>query len=459
MSAAEVQTPAALPSELQYNLPASLPAGWRCQQLRQPTISNLPTSVLSGNEFQIQIPQLPNSFLDLSTAYFNIRATFSFTPGTTVAEPAASAAPKILGSAWSMFQRMELYFNNANLLDQIQYPGIVNNALNNMILTTGQKGAMNYQGLSSTVTIPSIGTVLHADDGVTIATAYANATETTARVDFALPMIGAFGNTEKLMPMFLGGFRFDLTAEDVANYIIPGTVAITGLKVQITSLEFVCNVITVDPGSLAAVLSAHPDKMFLRTQTFTHSSQILGAASGAGLYELMVSSRVSSMKSLLVCCSPANAVEKYFAGVCPNATAGTCLLVNNVMYPQNAYDPINRPSDVQAGNRVALNSLYSALHTGLIPRSMFCKSSTAQGLMAAYGNVTPSAFYMLIDTEVFGRKHGALLSGIDTKSGSTFMRFVVSSQLANAVHTVNFFAIHDVILEVDLQARQITRRV
>jgi len=55
MSAAEVQTPAALPSELQYNLPASLPAGWRCQQLRQPTISNLPTSVLSGNEFQIQV--------------------------------------------------------------------------------------------------------------------------------------------------------------------------------------------------------------------------------------------------------------------------------------------------------------------------------------------------------------------------------------------------------------------
>jgi hypothetical protein len=128
------------------------------------------------------------------------------------------------------------------------------------------------------------------------------------------------------------------------------------------------------------------------------------------------------------------------------------------MYPQNGFDPINRPSDVQAANRIALNSLYSTLHTGLITRPQFCKSSTTQGLCAAFGT-TPSAHYLLIDTEVFGRKHGALLSGIDTKSGSQFMRFVVGATLANAVHTVNFFAIHDVILEVDMASRQITRRV
>jgi len=128
------------------------------------------------------------------------------------------------------------------------------------------------------------------------------------------------------------------------------------------------------------------------------------------------------------------------------------------MYPQNGYDPINRPTDVQAGNRVALNALYSTLHTGLITRAQFIKSSTANGSMVAFGT-TPSAHYMLIDTEVFGRKHGALLSGIDTKSGSTFLRYVVGATLANAVHTINMYAIHDCILEVDLQARQITRRV
>lgn len=459
MSAADVQTPAALPSELNYALPASLPAGWRCQQLRQPTISNLPTSVQSGYEFQIQIPQLPNSFLDLSSAYFNIRATFGYTAGTTAVTTTATA-PRILGSAWSMFQRYEVYFNNANLLDQIQYPGIAVNAMNNLILSSAAKSAMNYQGLSSINTTPSFGTILHEDDGMIGTKAAASTAVANNRLDFALPMIGALGNCEKLLPLFLGGFRIDLTAEDINNFLVAGSAAVSAPNFTITSLEFVCNVITIDPGSLAAVLSAHPDKMFLRTQTYTQSSQTLPAQAGAGLYELMVSSRVSSMKSLLVCCSPANAYEKAFSGVCPNASSGTCVLVNNVMYPQNGMDPCGRPSDVQASNRIALSSLYSTLHTGLITRPQFCKSSTGQGLTVAYdSNAVANAHYMLIDTEVFGRKHGALLSGIDTKSGSTFMRYVIGATLANSVHTVNFYAVNDVILEVDLQSRQITRRV
>jgi len=301
MSASDVQTPAALPSELSYNLPSSLPAGWRCQQLRQPTISNLPASgVVSGNEFQIQIPQLPNSFLDLSTAYINMRCSFAFTPGAAKASDSAVAsdAPRILGSGWSLFQRYELYFNNSNLLDQIQFPGVAQNALNNMILTTGQKSALNYQGLSSTDPSPSVGTILHPSDGIRAPLTYVSGTAITGiPVDFSIPMTGAWSACDKLMPMFLGGFRIDLTADDVANYLIPGAVAATGLNIVIHSLEFVSNVITVDPGSLAAVISQHPDKMFIRTQTFTHSSQILAAQCGAGLYELMVSSLVSSMKS------------------------------------------------------------------------------------------------------------------------------------------------------------------
>jgi hypothetical protein len=242
MSAADVQTPAALPSELNYALPASLPAGWRCQQLRQPTISNLPTSVQSGYEFQIQIPQLPNSFLDLSSAFFNIRATFGYTADAAV--DTAAKAPRILGSGWSMFQRYEVYFNNANLLDQIQFPGVVMNALNNLILTNGQKVAMNYQGLSSTVTSPSIGTLLHPSDGM-VGTAPAGTgaglTVNDNRLDFALPMIGALGNCEKLLPLFLGGFREDLTADSIANFIAAGSVGITAPNFTITSLEFVCN--------------------------------------------------------------------------------------------------------------------------------------------------------------------------------------------------------------------------
>lgn len=462
MSAADIQTPAALPSEFQYNLRGSLPAGWRNQQIRVPTISNITSSVLAGQEIQIQLPQLPNSFYDLSTAYFNIRATFSYTASAAV--DSSAKAPRILGSAWSMFQRYELYFNNANLLDQVMYPGIAINALNNMILTTGQKSALNYQGLSSTSALPSVGTILHTDDGMagTLPTGSgANLAVTNNKLDFAMPMIGALGNCDKMLPAFLAGFRIDLTADDIANWLVAGdTVTISGLSVKFDSVEFVCQAVTVDQGSLAAILAAHPEKMFMQTQTFTHSSQTLPAGAGAGLYELMVASRVSSLKSLLVCCSPTDAYEKMYSGVCPNAVAGTSLSINNTYYPQNGYAPSDRPSDVQAGNRIALNSFYSTLHTGLITRSQFCRSSTASGSLLGYLKTGPgNAHYMLIDTEVFGRRHGALLTGVDTKSGSTFLRYQIGATLANVVHVVNMFAIHDVILEVDLQSRQITRRV
>jgi hypothetical protein len=338
--------------------------------------------------------------------------------------------------------------------------------MSNLVLTDSQKAALNQQGFSSSYPLPSAGISLFGLDGMTGTLPVAGAlTVNDNKVDFAIPLIGVLGNCEKLLPLFLGGFRLDLTADAVSNFLVTGTVAMTDPIMKIDSLEFVCNIVSVDPGSMQAVISQHPDKMFIRTQTYTHSSQILQAQSGAGLYELMVSSRVSSMKSLLICCSPTNAYEKMYAGVNPNATAGTCVLVNNIMYPQNGMNPSNIPSDVQAQNRIALNSLYSSLHTGLISRRQFCKSSAATGACVEYADTVaeytaaPNAHYVLIDTEVFGRKHGALLSGIDTKSGSTFLRYVVGATLANTVHVVNMFAVHDVILEVDLQSRQITRRV
>jgi hypothetical protein len=338
--------------------------------------------------------------------------------------------------------------------------------MSNLVLSNFQKAALNQQGFSSLYQTATAGISLFQSDGMTGTLPVAGAlTVNDNKVDFAIPLIGVLGNCDKLLPLFLGGFRIDLTADAVANYLATGTVAMTDPTMKFDSIEFVCNVITVDPGSLASVISQHPEKMFIRTQTYTHSSQLLPPQAGAGLYELMVSSRVSSMKSLLICCSPTNAYEKMYSGVNPNATAGTCVLVNNIMYPQNGMNPSQNPSDVQAQNRIALNSLYSSLHTGLISRRQFCKSSAATGTMVEYADTVAefiaaaNAHYVLVDTEVFGRKHGALLSGIDTKSGSTFLRYVLGATLANTVHVVNMFAIHDVILEIDLNSRQITRRV
>ena len=396
-----------------------------------------------------------------------MRATISWTQGTGVTASVSTAAanPMIMGSGWSLFQRYELYFNNSNLLDQIQFPGVFVNSMLNMTMTPNQRTSSPHMGFGAVSGIqPNYCTTLSSADGVKRDTNNGNDGVTrTCTIDLALPLIGVLGHaTEKLIPLFLGGMRIDLTADTLTNYLKAGTDAIATAGIKIDNLEFVSNVVTIDAGSLAAVIQAHPDKLFIRTQSAVHSSQVLNAGSAAGLYELLISTRVSSQKALLVCPSVSTAYEGLYSGVSPNLTSGTCVNINNVYFPKSTLDPALRPMDIFAGsNRVALNSLYSANHSGCISRYSFLASAATNAQwFPVFGDRTKSnAFYWLQSTEVFGRK-ASLLSGVDTKSGSNFLRLMVGASLANdQTFLINMFSIYDCILECDLQTRQIIRRI
>lgn len=457
-----------LPSELQYTLPPSIPQGWKSDQLRVQTISTYPTSVVQGTEFQIQIPQLPNTFLDPTTSYLNVRATFKWknAAGQTASLSDPAENPLLLGSGWSLFQRYELYFNNSNLLDQIMYPGVYVNAMLNSTMTPNQRiGCPNMGFGDSTGHLPNYATTLSTDDGVQRASGNgADGVTRTCTVDFAIPLIGVIGHaTDKLIPLMLGGMRVDLTCDNITNYLKSGSKAFSETpEIVINNLEFVSNVVTVDAGSLAAVIQAHPEKLFIRTQSVVHSSQTIQEGSAAGLYELLISSRVSSQKALVICPSTSLAYEGLYSGVNPNLTAGTSVSINNTFFPKATHDPYLRPMDVFATNKIALNSLYSANHAGSISRREFVSASTAnsQFFATSEGRGRANAFYWIQSTEVFGRK-ASLLSGVDTKAGSNFLRCVIGTSLGatSGVFTMNMFSVHDVILECDLQSRQIIRRI
>ncbi len=417
MSAADVTSPAMLPSELSYALPASLPMGWRTDELRIQTISTYPTSVVQGTEFQIQIPQLPNTFLDPSTSYLNIRVAFEWENLTDVTSDVSSLTenPLLLGSGWSLWQRYELYFNNSNLLDQIMYPGVFTNAMMNLVMNPQQKACSPHLGFGGeSAGTSNYCTVLARSDGVLREDGGSANTKRKAIIDFALPLIGVLGHaTDKLVPLFLGGMRIYLTADSITNYLVSGTKAFkTTPTLNIINLEFVSNVVTIDAGSLAAVIQAHPDKLFIRTQSTVHSSQVINAGSAAGLYELLISSRVSSQKALLICPSCSDAYEGLYSGVNPNLTSGTAVNINNVYYPKSSCDPILKPMDLFAKNRIALNSLYSANHTGSIAKAEFLSAAQATPQYFKYSEDRgpANAFFWIQSTEVFGRK-ASLLSG------------------------------------------------
>lgn len=468
MSASDVSSAAMLPQELNYQLPPALPNGWRSSQLRQQTISALPNSVVSGNEFQIQIPQLPASFLDPTTTYLNVRIQVTATVAANTDNATFANSLFLLGSGWSLFNRYEAYFNNSQLIDQIQEPGIFFSNITKCTLSGSQRLAMPHVGFCSdqaVVTSDGMGTAFNKISSDAYMTSAGTATTRTWEVDYCLPLLGVMGsNTSKLIPLFLGGYRLDLTADNFADVVNFAAAAnLSNPLLQIKSLEFVGQVVTIDQASLQAVLASAVDqKLFIPTQSVAYSSQTLAASSGVGLYELLISSRVSSCKSVMVSTSISTMTEKKFGSCNPNATTGTCVSINGVFYPQQTLDPTARPMDCLAELQKSLNSLYSGNHTGCFTMKSYSRNSTVRNAFTTAidaANNTSNNHILMIDTEVFGRKHGSLLTGVDTKSGSNFLRYQIGTTLAALVHQCNIFCMYDAILEVDLASRTIIRRM
>ena len=115
----------------------------------------------------------------------------------------------------------------------------------------------------------------------------------------------------------------------VAGNPVAGTsTGVTACK--LTDFEFVGNVIELSPEAHALVIAQNPDKIRIRSQTYRQASNSLGTQGTAltsGTNDLLIGIRVSSLKSIFMCCSPSDANEKKFAGVNPNLDQGTCYLI------------------------------------------------------------------------------------------------------------------------------------
>jgi len=108
--ASDVVVGSALPQEMNYQLPASLPAAKsfeiRCQPINS---QNFDTS---GAVIQFDLPcGRPGQYLDPTTTYIRFRATYTHA-GATLTDTS-----RLIGSAYSYFQKQEVYGNNSVLLN------------------------------------------------------------------------------------------------------------------------------------------------------------------------------------------------------------------------------------------------------------------------------------------------------------------------------------------------------
>jgi hypothetical protein len=480
-SAGEVLTQTSLPIELDFKLPASLPASKNYEIRVQPV--NGSSFATAGSVISIDLPCGKNgTYLDPATSYLNFKVTYVH------AGTAATHYSRLLGSAYSYFSKQEIYGNNSVLLESISELGVLANMLMNIQLNDSDK-----RGLSTMLGFTYGDTTANACSSSAGHRINFNATTEGLTFTYSIPILsGIVGSPlDKFLPLGkLYGLRYELTTDSFANMtqLVVSTTGIVGANkitsMTISDVEFVANIIELSPEAQAIIDAQNPQKTYIRTQSYRQASNNITSGTGVGTADMVVGLRFSSVKSIYAQCYIGGAgtagygIEGKFSGINPNLTQGTCFNIAGQNFPQRTLDPSGKPNDCFAELLKAQGSLSFTTYNSCINKLAYLRSSTANGLNAtnqqaftAYldpsGNATTNDTnlisngnlnYLAQDLEVVARKN-SLLSGISTLSSPTYFKTQIGATLSTAtLHTYNFWAFFDCILEIDNLAHTIVAR-
>jgi hypothetical protein len=442
----------ALPSELDFSLPASLPDNKSYEIRTQPTNGASFVSTTGGAVIQMSLPLLQRSFYESNTMYLTGRITVT----SSLAAGAAAATDIFLNPAgiYGAFSRLTVRAANGNTLDDIQQPGYVANMLLKAGLTFSERTSC-------------ANTMLLGETAANLGLSF-NLAATPGRVktlDFCMPMIGLL-NMTKYLPAYGTELIIELTLASVNSFapVVNGNAA-TVDSMTFTNLEFVSQVLEFSPSAFQIVQAQYPDKIVLKSETYSFGSSTI-AGSTTGTVDIPFSVRVSSLKRLLMACSPSTAIEGVgYGSVCPNAN-GIQFVSNGIQYPQRAVQ-CSRPAEVYGQFQKAFGGLYSADKTGSITINGFRRASTAY-VPEVYGAFTPApaaatvdkgalalagpnSWYFILDLEALSNHKESLYNGVNTTgSSANYIRVDISTALAAVPHTVSYFSCHDVLLNIDL---------
>ena len=253
-SAQDISVQSALPVEMNYTLPASLPSAKNFEIRVQPINAQ---SFSSGNVIQFDLPcGRRGQYLDTNTSY--IRFKTAFTHGGVV----GTDVSVLLGSGYSYFNKQEVYGNNSALLESINEVGVLTSMLFNTCLSDGDKrGLSSAFGFSPGMTLNySSATAGHEINKTAQGAGVLDGTS----FDYAIPVIGILGSgTHKMWPIgSIYGLRFELTMDNFINFtkLQIGTAGNGVTGCTIFDVEFVANVIELSPESQSLIESANPQK-------------------------------------------------------------------------------------------------------------------------------------------------------------------------------------------------------
>lgn len=433
----------ALPSELDFSLPMSLPDSRSFELRTQP--NNASTFSSQGSVIQISLPQLQRSFYESNSMYLTGRVTVTSnnTTNPIYMNPAG---------AYGFFSRWTVRTSGGQTLDDIQNCGYVANVLLNAGLTTAERASCANSMLLNERNDNS-------NMGMTFNTANAGR---GLILDFAIPMIGLL-NMTKYLPAYGTELILELTLAPSSAWSVSSNAATSLTGFTFSNVELVTQVLEFSPASFQMIQAQYADKIVLKSETYSFGSTTL-AASSQGVVDIPFQIRCNSLKRLFLIASPADAVEGVgYASVNPNANS-ISFVNNGVSYPQRPVQ-CQRPAEVFAQFQKAFGGLYSADKSSQISIDGFRRSSTAYvgGVYAAYNSTlgsiltAPNKWFFVLDLETLVAHKENLYGGINTSgSSSNYIRLDIGTALANQSHTVNYFSCHDVLLNMDLQTGIVT---
>ena len=112
----------------------------------------------------------------------------------------------------------------------------------------------------------------------------------------------------------------------INNFTLAATAGGSVQSCVISEVELVGQVIELDAQPQSIIQSQNPNLIHIRSQSYRTATNYLAGGS-SGLTDVLIGTRVSSLKSMFITCSPSNALEKKYASVCPNLGQGTCLVL------------------------------------------------------------------------------------------------------------------------------------
>jgi|GEM_PF-4979783 len=412
-----------LPNSINYKegLP-SLPEG--TQQI------NVSANPVNGQTFtagqQIYFDLLNRGFLVPDSMYIAYNYTL-----------ASAANAELIGCpVYTSFSRLDIQIGS-QIVDSILNYNVVMHMLSNLTLSVSEKyGLQSSFGYFKDTTVPN----LEQLDGRQM-----TANETN---DFAGPLMSILSNSEKLIPLFaMPQVRIILTVDSLSN-MFTSTVVPTGWTLSNVELRY--KVIDFG-GNVEEMVRSMGEKIYIKSQSFASSTNLLAANTASGAYDLIYNQRFASVKSLFaIMGGGAGGSNKQFDSF--DLTQGTgdySFNIGGVQYPQ-------RPLSARVNRSGILQELRTAVGSIFDKNNSFSINSIeweyGAGTASASTFSAPGKFYVGTSTEKLNSN--SLLTGISTQNSPISFRINTGVSIGANSSTITLVINYDALIEVDLMNRQ-----